>query len=170
MTETKTPASDDQSKTQGLDKDTSASISKAQSHIDNKPVFLTVGGTIWKEAPDGEYIARCTKVDPEYGENIYRKLAIYFTIIEGQESGKRARLFYNKKSQEETDESGSDFGLKSKFYTDMKRLFESIIGDGSIPIEIDPVELFLNTHFKITVKHSKKGDAMVIIIDHYLGF
>ena len=170
MDKSKTPASDDQSETQGLDKDTNTSISKSSSHIEKKPVLLRVGGETWEEASDGEYVARCTKVDPDYRMIHNRKVAIYFTVMEGSEAGKRARRFYNKKSQKEADESGSDFGAKSKFCVDMQRLFESIIGDGSIPIEIDPVELFLNQEFEITVKQSSKGDAMVIDIKHHLGF
>jgi hypothetical protein len=67
----------------------------------SSPAFFRVGGNTWEEAPEGEYIARCTKVDPNFGG---RKLAYYFTIIEGEHTGKRARLFYNKLSKEEAEE------------------------------------------------------------------
>ena len=135
-----------------------------------QPVYVTVGGHTWDEAPDGEYIARCTKVDPEYRFMNNRKIAIYFTIIEGSQSGKRAILFYNKRSSKDVEELGSDFGPMSKFCTDIKRLFLEVIGDGSIPVEIDPVHLFYEENFKIVVKRSKKGQAIVKQIEHHLGW
>ena len=135
-----------------------------------EPVYVTVGGHTWEEAPDGEYIARCTKVDPEYRFMNNRKIAIYFTVIEGSQIGKRAILFYNKRSSKDTEELGTDFGPMSKFCTDIKRLFPEVIGDGTIPVEIDPVNMFCDEIFKIVVKRSKKEQANVIKIEHHIGW
>ena len=135
-----------------------------------QPIYVTVGGHTWEESPDGEYIARCTKVDPEYRFMNNRKIAIYFTVIEGFQLGKRAILFYNKRSSKDVEEFGIDFGPMSKFCTDIKRLFHEVIGDGSIPVEIDPVNLFYDKIFKIVVKRSKKEQANVIQIEHHKGW
>jgi len=135
-----------------------------------QPVYVTVGGHIWEEAPAGEYVARCTKVDVEYRYLNNRKIAVYFTIVEGAHSGKRAVLYYNKRSEKEAEETGSEFGPMSKFCTDIKKLFYEVIGDGSIPVEIDPVNLFLDEVFKINVTQSKKGQSTVTQIEHHLGW
>jgi len=171
MDDRKTPASGDQPETKG-------SVSKYESNITqslhpkiNTPVLLRVGGPTWEETPDGEYYACCTKVDPEFGVGIYRKLVLYFTITEGAHTGKRARLFYNKLSIDEAKENGTDFGTYSKFYSDLKKMFPEVIGDGSNPIEIDPVKLFKDENFIITTElRGKKKQATVQGIKYDPGF
>jgi len=132
--------------------------------------LLRVGGNKWKEADSGDYIALCTKIDPDYQYKKNHKLAIYFVIIEGDEIGSRAILYYNKLSQVEAEKGKTDFGAKSKFFTDIKKLFPEIGGDGSSPVEIDLDDLFGNETFRIKVERSDKGQATVIDIDHDLGF
>ena len=132
--------------------------------------LLRVGGNKWKEAGSGEYIALCTKIDPDYQYKKNRKLAIYFVIIGGNEIGSRAILYYNKHSQVGAEKRKTDFGVKSKFFADIKKLFPKIVGDGFHPVEIDLDDLFGNKTFRIKVERSKNGQATVIDIDHYLGF
>lgn len=132
------------------------------------PVFLRVGGNKWEEAPSGEYRAVCTKIISDfYG----RKLAIYFVVIEGKHAGKRTRLFYNKLPKDLAEKMGTDFGAGSKFYSDMKKLFPGLIGDGSTPIEIDVNQLFLHETFIIqTELRGKAKEAIVQSIEHDVGF
>jgi len=171
MDDRKTPASDNQSETQGLESKSNTNIPQYKSPKRNTPVLLRVGGYKWEEVPDGKYYACCTRVDPEFGEGIFRKLAIYFTITEGEHAGKRARLFYNKLSEKEAKERDTDFTPYSKFYSDLKKLFPEIIGDGSIPIDIDPVNLFKDENFIITTElRGKEKQATVQEIEHDLGF
>ena len=132
--------------------------------------MLRVGGNKYDEAPDGEYIARCTKIDLDYKYMRNRKLAIYFTIVEGPESGKRAILYYNKLSEVDAEIKGTDFGTQSKAFADIKKLFPDFIGDGTDVTEIDFEDLFFNKEFRIKVERSDNGQAIVIDIDHHLGF
>lgn len=132
--------------------------------------LLLVGGPTWKEAPTGSHLARCTKVDPDWKFMGNRKVAIYFTVTEGEHEGTRARLFFAKRSTQIAEETGVDFGPGSKFFDVLQKLFPEVIGDGSKTVPIDPVELFLNRIFKITVecrlKKSGGDNAIVTEIDH----
>lgn len=133
-------------------------------------MLLRVGGNKWEEANEGEYVARCSKIDSDYKFMQNRKLAIYFVIVKGPESGKRAILFYNKLSQADADEKGTDFGVKSKLFTDVKKLFPDTIGDGTDVNEINSEDLFLYKEFRIKVKRSNNDQAIVTDINHHLGF
>ena len=137
---------------------------------DHGPTFLRVGGTDWMEAPPGRHIARCTKVDPDFKFKDNRKLVIYFTI-RGPVSGLRARLFYPKRPATLAQETGSDFGIRSKLFKDLARLFPQLVGTGIDMVEIDPVMLFLGQDFEIEVeqRQGKKAEvpsAIVVRIEH----
>ncbi len=132
------------------------------------PQFFHVGGSVWYEVPDGVYIAKCTKVITDfYGH----KLVYYFTIIEGEHSGKTARLIYQKLSREQAKLRGTEFGNKSKLFQDLKKLFPDIVGDGSVSVELDLVGLFYGETFVITTEiRGEKKLAIIQNIEHYIGF
>jgi len=154
MDDQKTPASDDQSETQRLD--------KTRKIITQQPVVFSVGGDFWEEVPDGTHSAICSRVIPDFvNEKGYRKLMLYFTITEGTYSGYRARLPYNP-SKEST---GPTFGSRSKFIKHIKILFPDLIGNGRERKIFDPVELFKNKHFLITTELRNKN-AIVQKIEH----
>ena len=130
--------------------------------------FLRVGGNKWEEAPDGEYIARCTKIIPDfYG----RKTVLYFVITEGEHAGNRSRLFYHKLPKSEAERLGTDFGAKSKLFDHLRKLYSDRIGDGTEPVELDFNKLFLDEVFKITTElRGKEQQSIVQSIEHYIGF
>lgn len=167
MSKLKNPATVFEAESQGLEK-TTGEIVPLKPH---GAIFLRVGGHVWEETPPGKYVAECSKVDPEFRFMNNRKLALYFIVVEGKHTGKRARLFYNKMDGALAVQVGTDFGLYSKFFQDIQRLFPERVGDGSIPVEIDPVQLFEGKIFNITVALSgKKKQATVKHIEHYIGF
>jgi len=131
--------------------------------------FLRVGGNKWIEAPVGEFVARCTKIIPDfYGT----KTALYFIITKGEHAGKRSRLFYHKLPRDEAERLGTDFGAGSKLFTDLEKLFPELIGDGTDPVELNFNSLFLDKTFVITteLRGKTKQQAIVQKIEHYIGF
>ncbi len=130
--------------------------------------FLRVGGNKWEEAPGGEYPAKCTKIIPDF---IGRKTALYFVNIEGEHAGKRARLFYHKLPRVEAERWGTDFGAGSKLYSDLRKLYPELVGDGTEPVELDFNNLFLDKTFLITTElRGKEKQATVQKIEHYIEF
>lgn len=162
MQNLKTPVTVFEAEAQGLENETKTIVTQTKQ---DKPIILNVGGNIFKEAPIGEYVAKCTKIAV-----IARKLIVYFVVSEGVHTGKRARLFYNMMTQEESGRLNTNFGAKSKFYSDLKKLFPDNIGDGTMPIELNIRDLFYGKTFTIKVKRSDKEQAIVINIEHYVGF
>jgi len=135
--------------------------------------LLRIGGEVWQEAPSGKYTAKCTKVDPDWRFMNNRKLALYFTVIEGEFSGARARYFFPKRSRDLAIQTGSDFGPKSKLFQVIKKLFPGILAPDGKVSPLDPCELFLKKVFEITVELRKgrnresTGNAIVIDISHF---
>ncbi len=126
--------------------------------------FLRVGGNKWEEAPGGEYPAKCTKIIPDFRG---RKLALYFVNSEG----KRARLFYNKLPRVEAERLGTDFGAGSKLFSDLRKLYPVLVGNGTESVELDFNSLFLDKTFLITTElRGKEQQSIVQSIDHYIGF
>ena len=134
---------------------------KTSKTIAQQPVIYSVGGDIWEEVPDGTYSSVCSKVMPDFKFKGIPKLMLYFTITEGSYAGHRARMAfgYNKSN------TGSSFGAKSKFYETVGELFPKLVGDGSMRVVFDPIELFKNKHFLITTELRNKN-AMVQKIKH----
>jgi len=162
MVKLKTPAPVFEAEARGSENETESIVTQSKQH---KPTFLRVGGNRWEEAPNGDHIAKCTKIAV-----IGRKLVIYFVVIKGTYAGKRARLFYNMLSKEEADRIGTDFGAKSKLFNHVQKLFPNKVGNGDDPVEIDLAAIFMDETFKIKVKRSEKRQATVIDIENDLGF
>lgn len=151
MDEIKTPALGDQPDTQGSDK-------KTELIVPQKPVVFSVGGDRWKEVPNGEHSAVCSKVMPDFAWRGIPKLMLYFIITEGFYRGYRARLSYNYNK----DRNGPTFGARSKFDEHAIALFPEVFGDGLKRIEFDPIELFIKKFFRITTEIRGEGkNAMV---------
>ncbi len=130
--------------------------------------FLRVGGNKWEESPNGEYPARCTKIIPDfYG----RKTVLYFIITKGEHAGNRSRLFYHKLPKSEAERLGTDFGAGSKLFSDLRKLYPELVGDGTESVELDFDKLFLDKTFLITTElRGKEKQATVQNIEHYIGF
>jgi len=148
----------------------SSNVTKLRPQSESK--LLRIGGIAWKEAPSGEYEARCTKVDVDWQFMGNRKLALYFTITEGHYAGYRARAFFAKREKELAEKTGADFGPRSNLYKLIKRISPKILCGDSITTFVDPNDLFFGKFFQITVelRNGKDNDspknAIVIDISH----
>ena len=129
------------------------------THIRNEWAF-SIGGDGWKEVPDGEHIAVCSKVMPDFKWRGIPKCMIYFTVNEGEYHGYRARLTYNYNK----DPTGPTFSKYSKFVTDAKKLFPNKFNELSKKEIFNPIKLYEGISFKITTKQIN-GNAMVQNID-----
>jgi len=131
--------------------------------------MIRIGGHSWEEAPDGVYLAKCTKVDSDYKFMQNRKVALYFTLIDGDYIGSRARMFFPKRRPELAKQMGSEFGPKSKLFNTIHMLNPASVGQGKIAVEIDIEDLFLGNIYEITVEKRGKGknsNAIVVSIEH----
>lgn len=156
MTAIKNPAHDFcGSGEQGLDKTTGEIIPLKPS---NRRVFKFGMTTNPNEAGPGAYVAKCTKVDLDYHFRGAPKIALNLEIIEGYETGKVARMFFNNPGAQ-TGEIGSG----SKIYQTVKELYPEIFFDGKA--EIDLITQFENHVYEITVIaiQKKKGGSSHIV-------
>jgi len=140
--------------------ETQSSGMKINATITNNECAFTIGGDSWEEVPDGQHIAVCSKVMPDFKWRGIPKLMIYFTITGGQYDGYRARLAYNYNK----DTTGPTFGKYSKFVSDVKKIFSDKFNDLTKKEVFDPINLFFGKNFKITTE-LRKGNAMVQNID-----
>ena len=122
-----------------------------------KSQFIKVG-EVKPQAPNGEYIAKCVHVEPNWKFLGNRKVAVYLEVSEGENEGKVARLFYPLRK---LHDDNYDIAPKSKLMKDIKRMFPEYFGKG----EIDPVELFQDKFFYIKVEKcmSKDGEFNSIV-------
>ena len=125
--------------------------------------MIRLGGQIWEEVPSGEYIARCTKVDPDWRLGNTRKLTLYFTITEGQFTGARARLFFARRYEAFAKDTGADFGHQPKLFSTVMQLFPEELNTDALTSIIDPIDLFFGKIFQITVelKNSKNTESPI---------
>jgi len=116
------------------------------------------------QAPEGIHTAQCVHVEPNWTFLGNRKVALYFEIDGGPQTGKTARRFYplNKLS-----DGTYEIPPKSKLMRDIIEMFPDEVKKG----EIDPVELFGGKFFTIEVIHkiSKNGEinSIVITLTHF---
>ena len=146
-------------KTKGRDESQTHRSNVNATYIRNERAF-SIGGDGWKEVPDGEHIAVCSKVMPDFKWRGIPKCMVYFTVNEGEYHGYRARLAYNYNK----DPTGPTFSKYSKYAKDVTKLFPDKFNDLSKEEIFDPIELYEGSYFKITTKQIN-GNAMVQNID-----